>query len=238
MWGYSAEEWGKYNSQIDECLKKRSEWQEKTITAYVCPGGDFISLEGRTFVLTGVNVAYQVVTSLMFNELDEKVRTYFKTLDTERSKNYASWTEEIRAKFDKANEKSEYPAKYKAICTNEATSEIIKWAQWSKSTDAIATNTMIQALNTDTTFNSHISDSSYACSILVDRKMIAFSTMAMMIASQSVSKSYQNDKSIYADTLKGAYGRLLETARNYAARLSIAVGKFDKFVTTPSIAPN
>jgi hypothetical protein len=65
----------------------------------------------------------------MFNELDEKVRIYFKALDTEPSKNPASWTEEIRAKFDKANEKSEYPAKYNAICSSGATAEVLKWAQ-------------------------------------------------------------------------------------------------------------
>jgi hypothetical protein len=59
-----------------------------------------------------------------------------------------------------------------------------------------------QALNTDTTFNSHISDSSYACNILVDRKMKAFTSMSMMIAAQRVTKSFQNDKSTYADTLK------------------------------------
>lgn len=188
----------------------------------MCPTGDILKLpNGNEIRLSdNINVAYQVVVSKKFNELDKTVKAFFDEIDKNRSKNPASWITEMANRFDNSTPNAEFPKLYLNYCTTGAKADVISWA-----------NSRKVPVSTDSFFTSHISDSSDPCSDLVARKMAAYKNLGMMIASQSITRSFTNDKKAFLDVTKSAYLRVLETWRLYTASLTKAVGKWDKFVT-------
>ncbi len=227
----AADEAPKYASAIDACLDARNTGTENSITDYVCPTGDFLLLHWREFTLKAdpTNVAYQVVLSRAFNDLDKKVKEYLKILQEKRDKNPASWTEDIRMKFV-----IEFPAKYNAICYPTIKDEVLAW---SKIPNPRNNNNPYPILTTSAIAIDGLSDSALACEGLVVQKMKAFQNISMMLAAQGVTKSYTNDKSTFMEKIKTKYDSILETWRNYVAALTKATDKWNAFIKTPSIAP-
>ncbi len=219
----------KYASEIDACLDSRNAGTENSITDYVCPTGDFMILNNRQFSLKGdsTNVAYQVVLSKAFNDLDKKVKEYLKILQQKRDKNPASWTEDIRMKFE-----IEYPAKYNAICYPTLINEVLAWA---KIPNPRNNNQPYPIVTDSAVATDSLSDTTLACEALVNQKMNAFESVSMMLAAQGVTKSYTNDKSNFMEKVKTKYDGILETWRNYVAALTKATDKWNAFIKTPSM---
>ncbi len=53
------------------------------------------------------------------------------------------------------------------------------------------------------------------CNTLADKKMIAWSNMAKILAAKSIAKTYQNSKDVHIEKVTGKYAKLLEKWSSY-----------------------
>lgn len=110
-----AEE-GKYTGDIKKCMEARDKGTAKEIRNYVCPVG-IISPQG---------VAFQVVMSLQFNELDKKIEADLQDLSNNSNKDLQTLTVNIDNLFSTGTQSKDYPSQYERICDELTIQEVIK----------------------------------------------------------------------------------------------------------------
>ena len=191
--------------KIDECMK---EVNPRSITDYSCAKGDMLS---TGLPLSDQWIAYMVVMSVRFKELDEAILKDMKILQQKRETEVLSWTTYITEKS------ALYREKYLNICTplGGDLSVIQAWKKdlWQSATIDAFPQTV--------------------CNSLVPKKVEAWENMSYILASKGVAKGYQNAKDLHIDKVKGKYATLLEKWSSYQRILGNAVGKFTAYIKDP-----
>lgn len=107
----------KYTSEIDQCIKANAEGKAKSIEDYVCPVG----------TLKPQQIAFQVILSLEFKEIDDKVKKDLQDIHNNTNKDVGQLATNIGDLFDATKSSSEYPKRYTAVCNSIVLTEAQKY---------------------------------------------------------------------------------------------------------------
>lgn len=102
----------KYTKEIDACMKANKEGKAKSIEDYICPVGTLSSQE----------IALQVIMSIEFKKLDDRVKKDLKKIHEGSNKDIGALASNIRDLFESKDNKA-YPARYAEICNSGVKNE-------------------------------------------------------------------------------------------------------------------
>lgn len=199
-----------YTGEIDACRDKRDKKMEKTIEDYVCP----------TWPLSIQEVAFQVVMSLEFKKLDDKVKKDLKSLHEGTNKDVGQLATDIGDLFDAANDKSVYPAQYSKICNETVMSEVSAYF-----TEKGIVNKTSESVTTDNNSSSYVYWQK-GCQDLVNKKLLAYKDAAWLLGESAIVTSFKNDKHDYMRKLKDQYEKFLNKWTTYLGQLGVIKDKW------------
>lgn len=183
---------------------------EKTIEDYVCP----------TWPLSIQEVAFQVVMSLEFKKLDDKVKKDLKSLHEGTNKDVGQLATDIGDLFDAANDKSVYPAQYSKICNKTVMSEVSAYF-----TEKGIVNKTSESVTTDNNSSSYVYWQK-GCQDLVNKKLLAYKDAAWLLGESAIVTSFKNDKHDYMRKLKDQYEKFLNKWTTYLGQLGVIKDKW------------
>ena len=196
-------------SAIESCIEARKKNKESSITDFSCPSGDTIAGTNQPF--TNEVLAYQVAVAKVFAKIDESAEKYMKELSACREQDSVVWTEDIRKNIEWTANQDGYTTWYRQACSFGFLEENILRGRWEgETTYTLSTNLYPQ---------------SDFCLARADKKADAWTKMGYILMGQGIAKSYQNDKDIFAESVKWAYKKLLDKFHSYVMIIDRAVSK-------------
>ncbi len=193
-----------YEGQIVACLEARKKGQAKTIQDYVCPEG----------IIGDQDVAYQVVLDLEFKKIDKDADSRLRSMQSQMGKDFVTMDHEIVNAFDTTSEKSEFPNRYGAICSdlNDPKSVL------RQTVDAFDAS-KLGSVTTDSATSSFAGNRKW-CDALTANKLAAYKSASRLFAEQNVVESYVRDKNEFTGALKKEYGNFLMKWMVYIGEIS------------------
>lgn len=190
-----------------DCINARKNQKETSETEYVCPSGDF-SEANRPY--TNEILAYQIAIATVFQAIDKNSLQFAQSLQCQRQKDPIIWQQTITRFTDLT---TGYAAQYQKACN---ISFIIRLLEAKDATEV----TLVQ---TSDTFPDY-------CINLANSKVNALHNLWILLASNAVWKSYQNDKDEFLTEVKWRYAKLLEKTSRYFRLMWQAVAKIDVYL--------
>lgn len=199
-----------YTSEIDTCFKANKEGRAKTIEDYVCPVG----------ILAPQQIAFQVVMSLEFKKLDDKVKKNLKSIHEGTNKDVGQLDTNIKDLFDTSNSKAIYPAQYTEICNKTVMTEVSAYF-----TEKWISNKMTDGVTTDNDASNFVFWQK-GCQNLADRKLLAYKDAAWLLGESAIVTSFKKDKHEYIGKLKDQYEKFLNKWTTYLGQLGVIKDKW------------
>ncbi len=193
--------------KIQACMDSKN---PLTITEYMCTKWDFIAETLRP--ISRDDTAYIVVMSVKFKEIDDEIMKLMKNLQTQRNTDGLSWIEYINTKILPVSKK------YRETCTR------LWWDLWILQECARENKSPLPNLS---------GFPQTVCTDLATKKVQAWENMGYILASKWIAKWFQNSKDSHIETIKGKYGKLLDTFISYSTLLASAVKKLDAYIKDP-----
>lgn len=200
-----------YTGEIDICRDKREKKMEKTIENYVCP----------TWPLSTQEVAFQVVMSLEFKKLDDKVKKDLKSLYEGTNKDVGQLATNIGDLFDDSKSTpAKYPAQYSNICNKTVIFEVSAYF-----TEKGIINKTSESVTTDNSASSYVYWQQ-GCQDLVNKKLQSYKDAAWILWESAIVTSFKNDKHEYMRKLKDQYEKFLNKWTTYLGQLGVIKDKW------------
>ena len=179
----------RYSEQIDRCENTPQELR-KTIEEFVCPSG---KSAGNSF-----DVAYQVVLSIMFGEIDQDVDRDIDSIAQMGANPATDVSRDLSNMFDTTSGDAKYYQRYMSVCQNEqGQSEVINEVIKHYGTVLIHDRVTDYAPNNDS-----------RCKDLAKRKLQAFKQASWEMAGSQMNREYMKGKHEFFGKMKDSYDRL------------------------------
>lgn len=192
--------------KIKDCMAAKN---PRSITEYTCAKGDFAKETGKA--LSDEDVAYFVIMSVRFKDLDKDALKIMEQMQSNRQTNGLSWIDYINTTV------KPFWEKYNAVCTSLGGDLKTLWVWKEEKKEYPTTDGFPQTFCNDT----------------AKKKAKAWENMGYILASKGIAKWYQNAKDTHLDTVKGKYEKLLEKWQWYERVIDTAVSKFTAYIRDP-----